>query len=103
MAFRKQKNEIEKYKLEADQAEREGNYGKVAEIRYGRIKEAENQIVVLKEKLHQAQGDKPLIHEEVGAEEIPKWFRVGRGFLLPGCCKVKEKSCSISKTICINV
>ena len=68
--IQKAKNEIEKYKLEADQAEREGNYGKVAEIRYGRIKEAENQIVVLKEKLHQAQGDKPLIHEEVGAEEI---------------------------------
>jgi ATP-dependent Clp protease ATP-binding subunit ClpB len=68
--IQKAKNEIEKYKLEADQAEREGNYGKVAEIRYGRIKEAENRIVTLKEQLHEAQGDKPLIHEEVGAEEI---------------------------------
>lgn len=68
--IQKAKNEIEKYKLEADQAEREGNYGKVAEIRYGRIREAESQIVVLKEKLHLAQGDKPLMHEEVGAEEI---------------------------------
>jgi len=68
--IQKAKNEIEKYKLEADQAEREGNYGKVAEIRYGRIKEAENRIVTLKGQLHEAQGDKPLIHEEVGAEEI---------------------------------
>ena len=68
--IQKAKNEIEKYKLEADQAEREGNYGKVAEIRYGRIKDAETSIVVLKEELHKAQGDKPLIHEEVGAEEI---------------------------------
>jgi ATP-dependent Clp protease ATP-binding subunit ClpB len=68
--IQKAKNEIEKYKLEADQAEREGNYGKVAEIRYGRIKDAETRIVDLKEQLHLAQGDKPLIHEEVGAEEI---------------------------------
>ena len=68
--IQKAKNEIEKYKLDADQAEREGNYGKVAELRYGRIKEAENRIVSLKEELHQVQGDKPLIHEEVGAEEI---------------------------------
>jgi len=68
--IQKAKNEIEKYKLEADQAEREGNYGKVAEIRYGRIKDAETSIVALKEELHKAQGDKPLVHEEVGAEEI---------------------------------
>jgi ATP-dependent Clp protease ATP-binding subunit ClpB len=68
--IQKAKNEIEKYKLEADQAEREGNYGKVAEIRYGRIKDAETSIVALKDELHKAQGDKPLVHEEVGAEEI---------------------------------
>jgi len=68
--IQKAKNEIEKYKLEADQAEREGNYGKVAEIRYGRIKNAETSIIALKEELHKAQGDKPLVHEEVGAEEI---------------------------------
>jgi ATP-dependent Clp protease ATP-binding subunit ClpB len=68
--IQKAKNEIEKYKLEADQAEREDNYGKVAEIRYGRIKNAETSIIALKEELHKAQGDKPLVHEEVGAEEI---------------------------------
>src|ERR1035437_9570905 len=44
-SIQKAKNEIEKFKLEADQAEREGNYGKVAEIRYGRIKDAETSIV----------------------------------------------------------
>jgi len=68
--IQKAKNEIEQFKLQADQAEREGNYGKVAELRYGRIKEDETRIVELKEKLHKVQGDKPLIHEEVGAEEI---------------------------------
>ena len=69
-AIQKTKNQIEQLKLEGDQAEREGNYGKVAEIRYGKIREAETQIQQLKEKLHEVQGDSPLIKEEVGAEEI---------------------------------
>lgn len=69
-AIQKGKNQIEQLKLEGDQAEREGNYGKVAEIRYGKIRETEAQIEKLKVKLHDVQGDSPLIKEEVGAEEI---------------------------------
>lgn len=65
-----QKKNIENFKFEAEQAEREGNYGKVAEIRYGRIKEAENQLEQLKVKLKGLQGDNPMVNEEVGAEEI---------------------------------
>ncbi len=64
------KTEAEALKLEADQAEREGNYGKVAELRYGRIKEKEQQSMELKEALKQVQGDSPMLNEEVGSEEI---------------------------------
>ena len=65
-----QKQAIENLKTEADQAERQGDYGKVAEIRYGRIKEAEKKIVILNEKLIEIQGDSALINEEVTAEDI---------------------------------
>lgn len=64
------KKRIEVLKFEADKAERDGDFGKVAEIRYGRIKEAENAILIAKNKLHDFQGDHPLINEEVGSEEI---------------------------------
>jgi len=64
------KKEIEQFRFEAEQADRSGDLGKVAEIRYGRIPEAENNITELKQKLMELQGDKPLINEEVGAEDI---------------------------------
>ncbi len=64
------KTDIENLKLEADQAERTGDYGKVAEIRYGKIKQAEEKLVAYNQKLHEAQKDKPLIKEEVDAEDI---------------------------------
>ena len=64
------KNEIEAFKLEADQANRGGNLGKVAEIRYGRIPQAEKEIERLKSKLSEIQKDTPLVNEEIGAEEI---------------------------------
>ncbi len=68
--IQQRKNEIENYKFEAEKAEREGNFGKVAELRYGRIREAEEDLGALKKKLETLQGDKPMINEEVGAEEI---------------------------------
>lgn len=68
--IQQQKKNIEDYKLEADQAEREGNYGKVAELRYGRIKESENKLEELKLKLLDTQGDDPMVNEEIGSEEI---------------------------------
>jgi len=64
------KKDIEHYKLEAEKAEREGDYGKVAEIRYGRIRNSEERLASLKDKLNQLQSNSALIKEEVGAEEI---------------------------------
>jgi len=64
------KEAVENYKLEAEQAERAGDYGKVAEIRYGKIKEAEKNLHDLEKKLVKQQGEKPLIKEEVDAEDI---------------------------------
>lgn len=66
----KTKELIESLKLEADQAERTGDYGKVAEIRYGRIKEAESKLEEAKQKLVELQANSKLIKEEVDAEEI---------------------------------
>jgi ATP-dependent Clp protease ATP-binding subunit ClpB len=64
------KVEIENLKFEADKAEREGDYGKVAEIRYGKLKGLEAKIEADKTKLHQLQADSPMIKEEVDAEDI---------------------------------
>ena len=64
------KKTIEDYKLEAERAERDGDFGKVAELRYGKIQKAASEIETLKEKLKEAQGDKPMINEEVTAEEV---------------------------------
>ena len=63
-------NAIERYKFEAQQAERLGNYEKVAELRYGRIKEAERKVEELKKKLGEQQASGAMIKEEVGSEEI---------------------------------
>ena len=69
-ALQKAKEDIEQFKLEADQAERSGDYGKVAEIRYGRIKEAEAKLEEMKAQLGDMQVNSKMIKEEVGAEEI---------------------------------
>jgi ATP-dependent Clp protease ATP-binding subunit ClpB len=64
------KIEIENAKFEAEKAEREGDYGKVAELRYGKIKEKENDIEALQKELHVRQGGRAMIKEEVDAEDI---------------------------------
>jgi len=64
------KEEIENLKLEADQAERAGDFGKVAELRYGRIKETESALENTKAQLAEMQADSKMIKEEVDAEEI---------------------------------
>ena len=70
------KQNIENFKIEAEKAEREGNYGKVAELRYGKIKEAQEQLEELQKKL-QEQSEHSLIKEEVTyddiAEVVAKW------------------------------
>ncbi len=62
--------QIENFKLEAEQAERAGDYGKVAELRYGRIKEAQDEVEKLKIELQQKQADSRMLNEEVTAEDI---------------------------------
>ena len=64
------KQEIEALKFEAEKAEREGDYGRVAEIRYGRIKELEELIKRAQNDLHSTQGSNAMIKEEVTAEDI---------------------------------
>ena len=64
------KQEIEQLKFEADIAEREGDYGKVAEIRYGKLQALENEIKDIQEDLKHKQGDNAMIKEEVTAEDI---------------------------------
>lgn len=64
------KAEIEEFKIQAEQAERSGDYGKVAELRYGKIQEAEKAIQQLDAELKQMDADKRLMKEEVDAEDI---------------------------------
>ncbi|MCR5646153.1 MAG: AAA family ATPase [Bacteroidales bacterium] len=75
--IQKEKDNIEKYKHLAASAEREGDYGRVAELRYGKIRDAENAIEKAKADLLKAQGDHPLIDEEVSyqdvAEIVSRW------------------------------
>ena len=64
------KTQIEDLKYEAERAERDGDYGKVAEIRYGRIKEAQEQLIALTKQLQENQSGTSLIKEEVTKEDI---------------------------------
>ena len=64
------KQQIEQLKFEAERAEREGDYGKVAEIRYGRLKAIEDSIARIQEQLRATQGGAAMIKEEVTAEDI---------------------------------
>ncbi len=68
---------IENFKLEAEKAEREGDYGKVAELRYGKIKEAQEQLESFQKQLQENQSESSLIKEEVTyddiAEVVAKW------------------------------
>jgi ATP-dependent Clp protease ATP-binding subunit ClpB len=82
------KQEIEDFKIEAEQAERNGDYGKVAEIRYGKIKEAQAKLDVLQKQLAENQAGSSLIKEEVTREDIAevvaKWTGVPVTKMLQG-------------------
>lgn len=69
-SIQKKKGEIEDYKVEAEEAERQGRYERVAELRYGKIKEAENEIETLQKDLQKMKEGESLIKEEVDAEDI---------------------------------
>ena len=68
--IQQRKRNIEQLKVDADRAERAGDYGRVAEIRYGRIQENEQVLEALKRDLSEIQKEHPMINEEVGREEI---------------------------------
>ena len=61
---------IEQLKFDAERAEREGNYGQVAEIRYGKLKALEDEINHIQEELKERQGNSAMIKEEVTAEDV---------------------------------
>jgi ATP-dependent Clp protease ATP-binding subunit ClpB len=78
--IQKVKEQIENFKFEAEQAERNGDYGKVAEIRYGKIQEAEKQLKSFESKLAEMQQDgSQMIKEEVGSEDIAEVIAVWTG------------------------
>lgn len=64
------KQQIESLKFEAERAEREGNYGKVAEIRYGKLKALEDEIAQIQGQLHSVQGAETMVKEEVTEDDI---------------------------------
>ena len=76
-SIQKIKNDIENFKVEAERAERSGDYGKVAELRYGKIKEAQEKLDVLQQEMSEQQKGDTLIKEEVTyediAEVVAKW------------------------------
>jgi ATP-dependent Clp protease ATP-binding subunit ClpB len=78
--IQKEKENIEHYKLEAEQAERAGDYGRVAELRYGKIQEAEKHLQQLQNQVAEKQGENPMLKEEVTSEDIAeivaKWTGV---------------------------
>lgn len=78
--IQKSKAEIEDLKLQAERAEREGNYGLVAEIRYGKLQKLSDSIKEAEDKLHELQKDKPLVKEVVDSEDIAdvvsKWTHI---------------------------
>lgn len=75
--IQKTKLDIENFKLEAERAERNGDYGKVAELRYGKIKESQERLETLQKELQAQQNEDTLIKEEVTnediAEVVAKW------------------------------
>ena len=68
--IRAEKENIDKLKFEAEQAEKSGDFGKVAEIRYGKIVETEKKLEGLHQKMQQMQGESALLKEEVDQEDI---------------------------------
>jgi ATP-dependent Clp protease ATP-binding subunit ClpB len=78
--LRKEKENIDKLKFEAEQAEKAGDYGKVAEIRYGKVTESEKRLKEFQIQMKEMQGEHSLLKEEVDSEDIAevvaKWTRI---------------------------
>jgi len=86
--IRRHKEEIDRLKTEEQRFERAGELQRVAEIRYGKLAEAERQLAAAQQNLQKVQGDHPMLKEEVGEEEIArivaKWTGIPVGRLLEG-------------------
>ena len=87
-SVQEEKEKIEQYRLEAEQAERSGDYGLVAELRYGKIKESEELLESLKDQLKDLHNSGSLLKEEVDAEDIAevvaKWTGIPVTKMLQG-------------------
>ncbi len=83
-----EKEKLDRYKVEAEQAERTGDYGLVAEIRYGKVGESEQKLVEFQQKLAEMQQGSSLLKEEVSAEDIAevvaKWTGIPVSKMLQG-------------------
>tara|TARA_R110000751_G_scaffold7805_1_gene31374 strand:+ start:3835 stop:6444 length:2610 start_codon:yes stop_codon:yes gene_type:complete len=94
------KQDIENFKLEAEKAERDGDYGKVAELRYGKIKEAQEALEKLQKDLADNQSENSLIKEEVTyediAEVVAKWTGIPVTKMLQGD---REKLLNLEKEL----
>ena len=94
------KTSIENYKIQADNAERNGDYGLVAELRYGKIQSAEKEMEDLKSKLKQTQSDSALIREEIGYEDIAEIVSRQTGIPLTKLLQTqKEKLLNLEKEL----
>ncbi|MGB3586088.1 MAG: ATP-dependent chaperone ClpB [Tunicatimonas sp.] len=86
--IQEEKEKIDRYKVEAEQAERAGDYGQVAEIRYGKVSESEQKLVEFQQKLAEMQQGSSLLKEEVSAEDIAevvaKWTGIPVSKMLQG-------------------
>jgi ATP-dependent Clp protease ATP-binding subunit ClpB len=94
------KKEIESLRLEADQAERSGDFGKVAEIRYGRIKSTEEELEKLKNQLIEKQTNSSLVQEEVTSEDIAEVVSKWTGIPVQSMLKSeREKLLNLEKEL----
>jgi ATP-dependent Clp protease ATP-binding subunit ClpB len=87
-SIRQKKEQLEQLRLEAEQAERDFDYGKVAEIRYGQIAKIEKELVALQQQAHGHKSDSPILKEEIDQEDIAeivaKWTGIPVAKMLQG-------------------
>ncbi len=100
VGIKNKKAQIEKFKLAAERAEREYDYGKVAEIRYGKILAAEKELQGLNKKADILKGNSPLLKEEVDAEDIAEVVSKWTGIPVKGLMKSeREKLLALPKDL----
>jgi ATP-dependent Clp protease ATP-binding subunit ClpB len=100
----KLKLQIEDFKLQAQQAERNGDYGKVAELRYGKIQQAEAELKEFEAKLNAEKAEgKQLVNEEVGSEEIASVVSAWTGIPVTRMLQSDRENYYASRRNCINV